>query len=44
MGKWAIAALLACFGLPAFAQTGGFRGDETPPPPSKQESGYRGNH
>ncbi len=40
--KWAMAALLAFSGLPVLAQSGGFRGDEPPPPPNKQESGYRG--
>ncbi|QWA09637.1 YgiW/YdeI family stress tolerance OB fold protein [Sodalis ligni] len=42
MKKWAMAALIAFFGLPALAQSGGFHGDEPPPPPNKQESGYRG--
>ncbi len=43
MKKLVIAALIAFYGLPALAQPGGFHGDAPPPPPDKQQSGYRGS-
>ncbi|WP_114195319.1 YgiW/YdeI family stress tolerance OB fold protein [Edaphovirga cremea] len=43
MRKLTIAIFVALLSLPAFAETGeGFKGDETPPPPHKQDSGYKG--
>lgn len=43
MKKMTIAALIALCSLPALAQNGGFHGDETPPPPDKQQSGFKGS-
>ncbi|NDL65428.1 YgiW/YdeI family stress tolerance OB fold protein [Acerihabitans arboris] len=43
MKKITIAALIVLCSLPALAQPGGFHGDETPPPPDKQQSGFKGS-
>lgn len=41
--KIVTAAMMALLTLPAFAEEGGFKSGEAPPPPHKQDAGYKGS-